>query len=87
MEIDYSKEFIKKGRRAPQKIRQAIKIRIAEFAFSPFSPRLNNYGLVGKWQGYRSINITGDWRAIFIEQNDYSLVKFIAVGTHSQLYG
>lgn len=86
MEIDYSKEFIKKSQRAPQKIRQAIKIRIAEFAFSPFSPRLNNHGLAGKWQGYRSINITGDWRAIFAEGNDYDSVKFVAVGTHSQLY-
>ena len=34
---------------------------------------------------YRSINISGDWRAVFEQNNDE--VYFVTLGTHSQLYG
>lgn len=51
----------------------------------PFHEILNNHSLKGKYKGYRSINISGDYRAI------YSLIKedtayFIALDTHSSLY-
>jgi len=42
--------------------------------------------LVGELRGYRSINITGDWRAIFMEIDGGKIIYFVAIGTHSQLY-
>ena len=50
-----------------------------------FNPLLNNHYLGGEYEGCRSINITGDIRAIFyIKQN--SDVVFINIGSHSELY-
>jgi mRNA-degrading endonuclease YafQ of YafQ-DinJ toxin-antitoxin module len=38
--------------------------------------------------GYRSINVTGDWRALYSEQqqNGKEIIVFEMLGTHSQLY-
>lgn len=55
------------------------------FLESPFHPLLNNHGLQGEYQGCRSINITGNLRAIY-EEIDSNTVHFIALGTHSELY-
>jgi addiction module RelE/StbE family toxin len=51
----------------------------------PFARPLNNHTLAGKYKGYRSINITGDFRAIYrLEKPDIGV--FVAIGKHSQLY-
>lgn len=45
--------------------------------------------LTGKLAPYRSINITGDWRALYSEDVDDEGNKtfiFEALGAHSQLY-
>ncbi len=47
-------------------------------------PLLNNHSLQGKWAGYRSINITGDIRAVFRPEGFFAI--FVEIGTHSQLY-
>ncbi|MDZ7586807.1 MAG: hypothetical protein U0946_03555 [Patescibacteria group bacterium] len=65
MRIDYSKRFIKQLKKAPLKIRRAFKKRFALFILNPFAVLLNNHSLKEKWQGFKSIDITGDWRAIF----------------------
>ncbi|OGE71342.1 hypothetical protein A2617_00135 [Candidatus Daviesbacteria bacterium RIFOXYD1_FULL_41_10] len=54
------------------------------FLSNPFHPQLNNHLLTGNYKGYRSINITGDWRALYSE-NENSII-FELLGTHSQLY-
>ena len=86
MVIEYKKAFWKRIAKAPVKIPMATAERIKIFANNPFDPLLNNHKLSGKYHGCRSINITGDWRAIFKEFNDYQLVSFETLGTHSQLY-
>ncbi len=48
-------------------------------------PILHDHALVGKYEGCRSINITGDIRAIY--KLDGKVGIFIAIGTHSELYG
>lgn len=55
--------------------------------------QLHNHKLSGKYSGFRSINITGDWRAIFSEQDvkhgkviTKKVITFEYFGTHSQLY-
>jgi len=47
---------------------------------------LRIHGLLGRWKGYFSINVTGDTRAVyFVIEED--MVRFVAVGSHSELYG
>lgn len=87
MRIDYSKRFIKQLKKAPLRIRSAFKKRLALFILNPFAILLNNHSLKGKWQGFKSINVTGDWRVIFTADLNYQEIKFFAIGTHSQLYG
>lgn len=63
----------------------AFRDKLAVFLSDEFAVKLNNHALMGKYFSYRSINISGDWRAIF-EQNQDG-VYFVTLGTHSQLYG
>jgi len=51
---------------------------------TPLNPLLNNHPLHGEWLNYRSINITGDIRAIFFVENATAI--FITIGSHSELY-
>ena len=69
----------------PEKIRQKYKERRSIFIENKFHPVLDNHSLTGKYEGCRSIDITGNYRAIFREDNDS--IIFLAVGTHPQLYG
>lgn len=84
--IDYSKRFIKSLKRAPKKIQIAFRNRLEVFLSESFHPILNNHSLSGEYQGYRNINITGDWRAIFKKYASGGTVYFVAIGTHSSLY-
>lgn len=87
--IDYSKGFDKQLKKAPLEIIIAFRKKLTLFLENPFHPQLNNHSLTGKLKGYRSINVTGDWRAIYSEQGGSgsdSVVIFEMLGTHSQLY-
>lgn len=66
----------------------ATKKRIDLFRKNPYHPQLRNHPLSGKYSGYRSININGDWRAVYlvIEDSIETVVSFETLGTHSQLY-
>lgn len=50
-----------------------------------YDPVLNNHLLKGKYQGYRSINITGDIRAVY-KKISRDKAAFVTVGKHSRLY-
>lgn len=58
------------------------------FSNDPANPQLHDHQLSGKLKNYRSININGDWRGIYLllKENDEIVVTFMAIGTHSQLY-
>lgn len=86
--IDYSRKFLKQLKKSPLEIKIAFRKRLELFLKDPFHPQLNNHALTGKYSDYRSINITGNWRAIFEEFGDESgkVVTFEVIGTHSQLY-
>ncbi|MBI2635437.1 MAG: hypothetical protein HYW79_02735 [Parcubacteria group bacterium] len=56
------------------------------FVEDPYHPVLNNHALKERYQGYRSIDITGDLRALF-ELRGENIAFFIIVDTHSNLYG
>lgn len=86
MRIEYSRRFIKELRRAPRKIQIAFINRLNIFAINQFSPLLANHALTGELKDCRSLNITGDWRAIYEELENGDVLLFIMLGTHSQLY-
>lgn len=89
MDIRYDKKFQKQYGRADIRIRSAFKVRLRLFCENPHHPLLHNHLLTGEYQGYRSINVTGDWRALFIESRSGTgevVIEFKLFGTHSQLY-
>ncbi|OGI74181.1 hypothetical protein A3D42_01820 [Candidatus Nomurabacteria bacterium RIFCSPHIGHO2_02_FULL_41_18] len=50
------------------------------------NPILNNHKLHGEYEGCRSINVTGNFRAVF-EYFDEDKIVFSDIGTHPELYG
>lgn len=67
----------------------AFRRRLEIFLDDSHNPQLNNHKLTSELQGYRSINVTGDWRAIYSEAEDEEgekIVIFEVLGTHSELY-
>lgn len=84
MNIQYHKNFKKQYKKLPLKIRAQFKDRLRLFIQDPFNNQLHNHAVEGVYPHCRSINITGDYRALFKQEND--VVIFIIIGTHSQLY-
>lgn len=84
--VEFSQRFIKSLRKAPRKIKVAFKSRLEIFITDKYHPILNNHSLAGKYKNHRSINISGDWRAIFRVLDDGEAIYFDFIGTHSQLY-
>lgn len=86
MQIEYSKKFVKEFKKCPVNIKASFKARLKIFINNQYHSVLNNHSLLGQLKNYRSINITGNWRAIFEEINNGQIIYFVAIGTHSQLY-
>jgi addiction module RelE/StbE family toxin len=85
MKFNYSKKFIKQYYKQPAKVQAQFQKRILTFANNPLDKSLRNHSLSGNYKNYRSINITGDVRAIYKEVDD-TIILFAFIGTHSQLY-
>ncbi|MFA6513830.1 MAG: type II toxin-antitoxin system mRNA interferase toxin, RelE/StbE family [Patescibacteria group bacterium] len=86
MQIEYSKKFIKEFKKCPVNVKINFKSRLEIFINYQYNSMLNNHPLIGELRNYRSININGDWRAIFEEIDGGQIIYFVAIGTHSQLY-
>lgn len=86
MRVDFHRTFRKQFKRFPARYRVAFEHRLQIFLEEPFASELNNHSLSGKWEGYRSINVTGDLRAIYLPTNK-DVAFFIEIGTHHELYG
>ncbi|PJE58070.1 MAG: hypothetical protein COU81_02675, partial [Candidatus Portnoybacteria bacterium CG10_big_fil_rev_8_21_14_0_10_36_7] len=67
MSVRYSKKFVKQYEKTDTKIRKAFEKRLKIFLKNHSNPQLRNHPLKGELSGYRSINITGDWRALYSE--------------------
>lgn len=88
MQVRFSKRFSKSYDKSDKKIKNAFKNRLSIFKKDQHNPQLNNHTLTGKYLGYRSINVTGDWRAIYSHRKigGENVIIFEVLGTHSQLY-
>ncbi len=85
MQYILSKRFEKDFAKLPRSIKTKVIIVLSEFANDPANPTLHGHQLKGRWIGHSSIDVASDTRAIFhIVEKD--LVRFVAIGSHSQLY-
>lgn len=85
MTIEYTKNFNKQSKKLNPKLRYQLVQRITLFSTNPLDSQLRDHQLKGKYKQYRSIDITGDFRALYILNGEEAI--FDIVGTHSQLYG
>ncbi len=85
MMIFFHKKFTKRYKKLPEKIKTQFKNKLAIFSENPFDSRLNNHSLHGEWRSYRSIDVTGDVRAIY-KVIDKNTIEFQIIDTHSELY-
>lgn len=84
MIVRYEKQFEKALKKLPSKIKDKFFVRLNLFIDSKFDRILNNHSVDRVYPGCNSIDITGDYRAVFIDEG--SIVTFVTIGTHSQLY-
>jgi addiction module RelE/StbE family toxin len=84
MEAIFHKQFKKKLKKLPHAIREQFYDRLEVFMIDPNNKMLHNHSVDKAFSDCRSINITGDYRAIFKE--DKGTCVFITIGTHSELY-
>jgi len=85
MRIEFHRSFKKRYKKVSLKIRRRFDEKLSLFEEEPFHPTLNNHPLTGNRVGQWSINVTGDWRALYVFQ-DARTVVFIDIDTHSNLY-
>ncbi|MDD5696753.1 MAG: type II toxin-antitoxin system mRNA interferase toxin, RelE/StbE family [Candidatus Pacebacteria bacterium] len=87
MKIVFAKRFRKQYQSAPEQVKRDFNERLEIFAEDRQAATLGNHALKGKLKGYRSINVTEDWRAIFREAKTGNHIIFVLLGKHSELYG
>lgn len=84
MIIIYHKGFERNYKKLSSKEKNKLKERLQLFVKDEFNPILNNHALKGKYLGYRSINISGDLRALYKTEGNH--IIFVVMGSHSKLY-
>lgn len=89
MTVRYDPAFLRQLKKLDVRIHKSFKEKIAIFITDPFNPTLDNHALRKKYEGYRSIDITNDYRALYQEklEGDELVAFFVAIGTHEELYG
>ena len=89
MEIQYKRRFRNQYRNADKEIKAAFAHTLELFVEDPHHASLRKHPLTGRFAGYRSIDVTGDWRAIFTVSvvGERRVAIFHLLGTHDTLYG
>lgn len=82
MKIYFHKNFEKRVQKLKRGERKKLKKRTRIFLDDEFDPLLNNQPLKGKYKGYRSINVTGDLRAIYKRISSHKAI-FVEIGSHT----
>lgn len=89
MTVRYTDNFLKQLKKSDVRVRKAFKQRLLLFIKNPEDLELNDHALKRECSGFRSIDVTSDYRAIYkkiIAEKD-SYIYFSAFGPHAQLYG
>lgn len=87
--IKYSQLFNKQRKAVFLEIKIAFREARELFLENPKHPSLRDHTLKEKFAGYRSIDVTEDYRAIYKKnvEGDQEIITFYMIGTHEELYG
>lgn len=85
MNVIFHKRFDKMAGKLPSKVKTKMVERITLFSKDPLAYTLRNHALNTPYKGSYSIDITGNYRAVYHLVNDQTAM-FTHIGTHSQLY-
>lgn len=85
MNVVFHKRFDKMAGKLSPKIKIKMIERITIFSKDPLEYALRNHALNTPYKGSYSIDITGDYRAVYSLVDDNTAL-FTHIGTHSQLY-
>ena len=82
-------DFIRLYKKADVRIRKQVDGKLRIFSKNPHDLGLRNHLLHEEWEGFRSIDITNDYRAVYeeVQEGEEINAYFIALGTHDELYG
>lgn len=88
MIVKYTDSFLKQLKKSDVRIRKAFKQHLLLFVENPNDLELNNHPLQREYVGFRSIDITADYRAVYKEviAENGTYIYFTSFGTHPQLY-
>ena len=84
MILEFHNSFEKDYQKLGKKLQRQVQERLKLFLKNINDSQLHNHPLKGKYLDYRSINISGDYRAIFKMLEERCI--FVRVDTHSSLY-
>lgn len=70
MRVRISQSVMEKVKKQDVRIRNSFKERMRTFSKNPTDPILDNHPLGRELTGYRSIDITADYRAVFEELHE-----------------
>jgi mRNA-degrading endonuclease YafQ of YafQ-DinJ toxin-antitoxin module len=89
MKWQLSPQLIDLLKKANVRLRNSFSESIARFEKNPADPHLRNHILKGAYDGYHSIDVTNDYRAIYeeVSSGDETIAYFFLLGTHKELYG
>lgn len=88
MKVRYDPDFFPLYRKANVRIQNSFDRKLRIFIKDPHNLELKNHALEREWEGFRSININADWRAIYkeIKIGKETIAYFVAIGTHEEFY-
>lgn len=87
MKVFFHKYFQKRYRKSSSKTQDKFDIQLEIFYKDVYDERLNNHELHGKYTNHKSINVTGDIRAVYRKVSMATEdVIFVDIGTHGELY-
>ncbi len=89
MKVKFSQRFYQiYKKKIDVRIRKSVNERLEIFRRNPLEILLDNHELQDEWIGYRSIDITNNYRAVYevLNEEDEPVAYFVTIGTHSELY-
>lgn len=86
MKLVLQKSFLKNYKKLPNNIKGKFRERAQLLLDEPSSPILRVHKLKGDMIPLQSMNVTGDYRALFIWDTRKKTITFYMIGTHSDLY-
>lgn len=86
MKVFISKSFKKSYDKLDRADKVRVDITVEKFHKDPFNVSLNNHKLKGELKDFRSISAGFDLRLLYIEEGGHTIITFIKVGRHREVY-